>query len=222
MVVDAVAEAGAGVGVGRGAGGECARCGEWSADAVSVSAVVSKVFTGADGWAALHARSLCRRCAWMYTVPEGRTECWELVRRPWSARRVPRAEVVEVLIGGALGEGRAFTVPIRPGRRHLLPLARWGRIAVDDASLPWGKADAARLRFACRLRRIGVPAGALGGDVVPYEVVRRLPPGRVGEVLDLWSSLTEWGGTDNPWLRMTRRLLGGDYSGVAGTRGAGR
>jgi hypothetical protein len=36
-------------------------------------------------------------------------------------------------------------VPLRPGRKHLLPTATWGHVTVDDAQLPWSTTDTARL-----------------------------------------------------------------------------
>jgi len=117
-------------------------------------------------------------------------------------------ELCAFLTAGALPAGAAVVVPLRPGRKHVLPTARWGVVTVDDARLPWGVRDAGRLRAALRLRQLGVSQRSLSSSAPPFTLVQSLTPAARQEVLELWPHLAVWrGGT--PWMQLVQRVTAG-------------
>lgn len=197
-------------GVGSAA---CGRCGHRPAE-IPVAEVVSRNFTGFDGWANPRAHEVCRWCAWAYRAAGGRSVMRVISRDPVGMRILTAGQVYELLQVGGLRAGYAVVVPLQPGRKHLLPVARWGSVTVDDAHLWWGAQDAARLRVAMRLRELGIPAVKLAAAAAPYRSVRRMSTARQAEVLSLWPQLQIWRGGRTPWMLLVQKLVAD--SGVAG------
>lgn len=181
--------------------GACARCGHVE-DLVPVRAAISKTFTGFDGWRDLAGRGLCPVCAWGHATTELRS-CAHLVRRsPPAVSALLRAQVAEFLQRGALSPEVALAVPLRPGRKHILPAARWGRVATDDAQLAWTDLDAHLLALIVDLRREGFGTRMLREAAPPFVALSRLPSHRWASVMTTWDRLKVWRSPDNPWLSL--------------------
>jgi hypothetical protein len=84
----------------------------------------------------------------------------------------PRSVTPGVLT--SVGTDTAVVVPLRPGRKHLLPDARWDTATVDDAQLIWTSVDAHRLAVMRRLRAHGFSESMLCDDSPAY--LAGLPP----------------------------------------------
>ena len=121
--------------------GPCARCGA-PHGRVPVAGVVSRVFTGTDSWTQPAGHLLCRACAWAYSAPRAREAIRHVFRAPAAVRELTIAQAYGELSRGGLEASASMVVPIRPGRRHLLPHAQWGRIATDHGCFAWSDADA--------------------------------------------------------------------------------
>jgi hypothetical protein len=93
----------------------------------------------------------------------------------------------------------AVVVPLRPGRKHLLPTAVWGRVTVDDAHLPWTAADVLRFAAMRRLRARGFGSRMLHAPAPPWAVLRRLPTADRAYALDDWRTLDLWR-SRRPWF----------------------
>ena len=175
--------------------GDCARCGELGVELVATSTVVSRTFTGFDGWAQPSAWGLCMACCWAYRGTGLRT-IGLVTRRPrW--RTVTRRVAGEVLTA-ALPHDMALIIPLR-GRKHPLPSAVWGRVTVDDAQLSWTVRDADRLRVVQRLRSQGFGPRMLAAPSPPWPVLRGLPEEAWVSVLAGWESLAVWR-RNRPWF----------------------
>lgn len=186
---------------GQLCGGRCARCA--SADAVvPASAAVSKNFTAWDGWAG-SGSGVCAACAWAYQHPGLRQHCYLVEPDPPRLTQLEGPALREVL-SAPLPSMAAVTVPLRRGRTHLLPIARWGRVTVDHASLSWTAGDAARLAAVGRLHRSGFGSQMVQEASPPYGVMRRTPPDQWSEVLGDWELLRPW--RERPaWLMVALR-----------------
>lgn len=110
-------------------------------------------------------------------------------RQAWP---LDRAGVAALLRSGPLGTDSALVVPLRPGRKHLLPMATWGRVAVEDVDLGWNHQELARLRQIDRLRALGFGSRMLTAAAPPFQVMRTLTPEQFPQVLDAWSQLEPW------------------------------
>lgn len=185
---------------------DCARCATRGVGEVPVRQVISKSFTGYDGWSTPAGSHLCAVCAWSYTNPRLRQVPHLIRRDPAHFVEQSLASVAERLCAGALDCDVALVVPLRPGRKHLLPDAAWGRVAVDDAQLPWSIDDAARLQAVIDLRTSGFGTRMLRDPAPAYQVLRSLPPQRWQQVLSLWGRLAAWRTTANPWLELALRI----------------
>ena len=135
------------------------------------SQVVSAKFTGYDDWVGPSRFGVCRDYAWALRTKDLRLYPL-LVRhtRP-SVTQATRTELA-ALLAGPLPVEVAVTVPLRPGRKRLLPSARWGHVTTDNTTMRWGQGDAARLQAMQRLRRSGFGGRMLTGPAPAWQVLR--------------------------------------------------
>lgn len=185
--------------------GRCARCAT-DGDLTPVREVLSKVFTGFEGWFHPGGRGLCAACSWGYSNKALRAVPHLISRDPASMRELTRAAVSELLAEGALEAGSAVVVPLRPGRKHILPSAAWGRVSVDDAHLPWTDRDAQLLGLVVRLRRLGFGSRMITEPAPPYQVLSQLDTSVWALVLYAWEQLSPWRAPANPWLALALHL----------------
>lgn len=82
---------------------------------------------------------LCVR-AWIYRTPELRSSMHLITRDPELC--VLTSLALSELLDSPLGSDHAVVVPLRPGRKHVFPSARWGEVSVDDITLGWSVTDA--------------------------------------------------------------------------------
>lgn len=178
--------------------GPCARCGTHSDQLTRTTQVVSKLFTAFDGWHDATGRGMCPPCAWAHTAPELRQHP-HLVTTRGETRRLTRPDLGKQLLAGPLPGDQALVVPLRPGRKHLLPEATWGHVTTDDARLPWAAGDVTRLEALLRLRGHGFGSRMLTDPAPPWPVFSRLTPATWPAVLADWDALKPWR-TRRPWL----------------------
>lgn len=180
--------------------GTCSRCGQNNAKLVPTRLVVSKAFTGYDGWQDPAGCGLCPPCVWGYRTPALRAAAHLVTRAPVDLRRLEPPELGQ-LLSSALPPGIAVVVPLNPGRKHLLPTAGWGRVTVDDAQLPWTEQDAARLAAMRRLRSLGFGSRMLAAPAPTWSVLRRLPRSWWAIAVEDWQSLEVWR-SRRPWFEL--------------------
>lgn len=188
-------------------GARCGRCGTQDPRRAydRATAVISPNFTAADQW--LHPTSpwLCSTCVWGYRTPALRLHPHLVHRAPVSGTVLDIATACQLLLARSLSPDSALTVPLKPGRKHLLPAARWGLVTTDDAHLPWSSADASRLHTTLRLRRHGFGTRMLADPAPAWAVLRRLPTPHQAQVLADWPQLDVWRAR-RPWLALALHL----------------
>lgn len=170
--------------------GVCARCAARDVELLATRSVVSKVFTAYDGWADPSGAGMCPACSWAYTTPV-------LRRRPHLITAAPQLMPLSPLrlravLKTSVPADVAVVVPLRPGRKHLLPTAQWGRITVDDACLTWSLTDAHRLGVMIRLRDLGFGSKMLAAPAPAWSVLRRLTPRHRATAHQMWPALEPW------------------------------
>ena len=183
--------------------GACARCGRADDELVPTRDVVSKVFTGYDTWRDPSGSGLCPACTWAYRTPELRAVAHLVTFAPPCLQQLEPAALAD-LLSVAVPADLAVIVPLRPGRKHLLPAAVWGRVTVDDAQLPWTAADADRLAAMRRLRALGFGSRMLTEPAPVWSVLRKLPRNWVDQVLTDWAALDPWRSRP-PWFDLAVR-----------------
>lgn len=181
--------------------GICARCGK-PAELSPARAVISKTFTGFDGWIDPSGHGLCPVCCWGYDVDALRLSPHLVDADPPRLTCLTKGQVGELLQRGRLGSGHALVVPLRPGRKHLMPIAGWGRVTIDNTQVPWGEDDAGRLRVLARLRGLGFGTRMLAAPAPAYPALRRLPAKDWPQVISWWGELDPWRTADSPWLAL--------------------
>ena len=179
--------------------GRCARCGT-ETTLTPTARAVSKSFTAFDRWCEVGGPGLCSVCAWGYATPRLRQLPHEVHREPTSLNQLTIAEAATHLAHGPIRAGVALVVPLRPGRKHLLPAAGWGRVTIDDAQLTWTHREATLLQHVLELRQSGFGSRMLREPAPSFAVLRRQPVHRWSAVLDLWERLSSWRSPNNPWL----------------------
>lgn len=177
--------------------GRCARCGTHSDQLTRTTQVVSKLFTAFDGWQDPTGRGICPPCAWAHTAPQLRQHP-HLVTAG-ALEQLTRPALEQLLLAGPLTGRQALVVPLRPGRKHLLPEATWGHVTTDAARLPWTAGDVTRLEAVLRLRAAGFGSRMLAADAPPWPVFSRIAPDLWTQVLTDWEALAPWR-TRRPWL----------------------
>lgn len=164
--------------------------------------VVSATFTGYDGWQRPAGEALCPACTWGYTGAGLRASAHLVEGHPPGLAALTRAGLLALLLAGMVPGDRAVVVPLRPGRKHLLPVARWGMVTLDNTWVRWGAGDAGRLSTMLWLRSLGFGSRQLLSPAPAYPVLARHPAGMVRAVLAAWAALDVWRTGDNPWLAL--------------------
>lgn len=184
-----------------GPAGQCARCAA-TGPLTPTRRAVSASFTGYDSWAHPAGGGLCPPCAWAYTTLSLRRVPHLVRRSPATLTPVSGPDVAALLRTGPLSSDLAVVVPLRPGRKHLLPAATWGQVTVDDARLSWTDADARRLHAVTRLRAQGFGTRMLTAPAPPFRVLHQLPASAWPAVAADWAALTPWRVPPGPWLAL--------------------
>lgn len=192
--------------------GRCGRCAAADTTLLPAASAVSKVFTAWDQWRNPNAPGLCNACTWGYRHSPLRTHVHLVTTEPRLAC-LSSAEVYHAL-AVPLPPDTAVILPLRPGRKHLLPQAQWGRVNVDDAALSWTSADVERLAAVRRLRRHGVGSRMLTEAAPPFGVMRRVGPPQHAALLADWDLLAPW--RRRPlWLNVALRCTTTNADGIA-------
>ncbi|MFD7011832.1 hypothetical protein [Rhodococcus jostii] len=185
--------------------GRCGRCAASPVPVEAVTKMVSRTFTGYDCWKAPAEGGLCTSCAWAYQHPDLRRRMHVVTTRP-AMRAVTTADL-ERILSRPLEPDTAVVVPLRPGRKHILPHARWGGIAVEDTCLPWTARDVAAAAAMRRLRALGFGARMLAEPAAPYPVLAQVAPRRWPAVLTDWDRLAPYRQIGQWWELALRATL---------------
>lgn len=184
---------------------QCSRCGTRATTFTPTREVVSPNFTGFDGWVNPRGPGLCATCTWAYSDPALRQLPHRVdVSRP-GARPLSKDEVRQTLSAGPLPTTASLVVPIRPGRKHLLPLAEWGRVTTDHATISWTSNDAELLRIHRCLLKAGFATSDLDAPAPPFATLRQLPRSLWASTIAYWARLDPWR-PDTPWLLLANAI----------------
>ncbi|WP_257226594.1 hypothetical protein [Rhodococcus opacus] len=178
----------------------CARCGLVTTVMTPVGQVISRRFTGLEHWTNLAGRHLCQVCVWVYRHRPLRTHAHVVTRRPGALTQGNR-QLLRQVLSAPVSSDVAVIVPLRPGRKHLLPAAQWGHVTTDDSHLTWSESDAARLTVMSRLRRLGFTETMLSDEAPRYAILHRVPADQWAMVFDDWERLDAWRHAD-PWWQV--------------------
>lgn len=192
--------------------GRCARCATFPVPVEAVTKVVSRTFTGFDSWKATAEGGLCTSCAWAYRNPDLRRSMHVVTTRP--AMRAVTAADLERILSRPLEPNTAVVVPLRPGRKHILPHARWGGIAVEDMCLPWTLRDVAAVTAMRRLRELGFGARMLAEPAAPYPVLATIAPRRWPAVFADWDRLAPYRQIGQWWELALRATVSASVKGT--------
>ncbi len=155
-----------------------------------MSTVLSRGFTSIEQWRHPHGWGLCGACAWSFVTDALRRLPHVVAQDPPALQVTSLLELGQLLSRPVEGSV-AVTVPSRPGRKHVLPAARWGHVTLDETPLVWTTADAARLAAVSRLREAGATPNALSRPAPPWTLVRGHGRAREAIMTD-WEILAPW------------------------------
>lgn len=178
--------------------GTCPCCGREGE--VCAAPAVSKSFTGFDGWHSATGVRLCPACTWAHTWPSARRVPL-LVGKAHTCASLTRVQLRDLLMA-PVGRDVAVVVPLRPGRKHVLPQAQWSMVNTEAGQLHWGTRQVQLLRAVVTLRQFGIPAGALRDPAPPYRAIAALPPAQISAALAAWSQLREWRVAPTVWMSL--------------------
>lgn len=172
-------------------GSDCARC-ACAAATIKVGDVVSRKFTAWDNWADPASPRLCLACAWAYRTTQLRAGTFLVTRPPRgpSCQPLTPPDLLEVLLEGPVPSDCLISLPLRAGRRHVLPTARFGQVCLDGTNLSWSTGDARRLHLVAQLRSEGVPWTAFTDPAPPWRALRRSSD--PSQMLHSWEELAAW------------------------------
>lgn len=184
---------------GEVAPGVCVRCAQPSRSLVEVNSVLSRGFTSIEQWRHPRGWGLCPPCAWSFTAVRLRQRPHLVTKDPTDLRELSLLELGYQL-RRPVGPTEAITVPSRPGRKHVLPSAQWGRVTLDETPLTWTPADVTRLAALTRLRASGATSVALTRPTPPWSLIRAGLRAGVSsaetltdwEILDPWRARSQW------------------------------
>ncbi len=175
--------------------GLCGRCGI-TGPSVPSSSVISEKFANFDSWP-YGWRRLCVPCAWAYSRPLN-SQLPMLITTTQVAEFPEGSGLFETL-SSPLPHDLAAVIPIRRlrKRRHVLPTAQWGHLAMDKLVLPWDRTAADRLVDLQWIRTVtSADFRQLTRAAPPIRFVTSLPPDQWDRMIDAWTNLQDW--RDNP------------------------
>lgn len=184
--------------------GTCGCCGT-PGDLWPAHDAISRNFTAYDQWTHPAHPWLCAACTWTFTNPTLRTTA-HLVTTPDQLQPLTPTDAFHLLASGPLAPHQAVVVPLRPGRRHLLPTARWAHVCTDTGPLPWTPADAHLLTTYAWLRHLGFSPTDLTQPAPAYPALHAHPPHERDHILTTWQHLDPWRCPDSPWLPLASRI----------------
>ncbi|UGQ55731.1 hypothetical protein LRL17_33145 (plasmid) [Rhodococcus qingshengii] len=178
--------------------GRCARCAKADTPIEPARSAISRTFTAFDSWKAPTEKGLCAPCRWAYQTPELRTRMHLITTAP-AMTELTQPRLARTLSAPLTSE-IALVVPLRrPARKHILPHARWGGVAVEDTCLPWSDRDVAAAAAMRRLRSHGFGERMLGESAAPYAVLRTVPARRWPAIFEDWDHLSAYRHVDRWW-----------------------
>ncbi|MFV8161102.1 hypothetical protein ACNQVK_03020 [Mycobacterium sp. 134] len=108
-------------------------------------------------------------------------------------------DLLAVLLAGPLTTSAAVVFPTSR-RRHILPAAKWGCLAVDGLVLRWDTRAAERLRDVAWLRgEIGATWPQLGQPAPPARLLTSRPSDRWAPIMRAWEQLADWRSVPPLW-----------------------
>lgn len=177
----------------------CARCARNTSLMTPVGQVISRRFTGYDTWTNLAGRCLCQVCVWAYRHPPLRSTAHVITRTP-PRLRAAAPTLLRSVLSAPITTDIAVTIPLHyRASKHLLPVAAWGRVTVDNAQLTWLSADADRLAVMSRLIGAGFTEQEVRRPAPDYHNLKRIPATQWDKVFDEWSQLDPWRSADDWW-----------------------
>lgn len=179
--------------------GSCARCLRHGTNHAPVTAIAGENFTGFTGWLGSPAGGICPACAWAYRNSSLRNAAHLITTQPAGLWLLPVPGLYARLLGGPIAPYEALTVPLRPGRKHVLPEAQWGMVLVDDTAIQWTPVDTHRLQLISNLRDSGATPTQLRAPTPPWTLVKNASPATRSRLMAQWQAIDPWS-TRRPWM----------------------
>ena len=184
--------------------GHCGRCGQtqpvWPAHQA-----LSPNFSAYDTWTSPSHRWLCAACTWAYTTPALRSTTHRITTTA-TLQSLTRTQALDLLRSHPLTSDEALVMPLRPGRRHLLPTAPWGHITTDPGPIPWTSTDTHLLTEYAALRQRGFTPADLASRAPDFKRLQRCGGPDLAGTLNLWKRLDPWRCPDSPWLAIASHV----------------
>ncbi|MCT1515296.1 hypothetical protein [Dietzia cercidiphylli] len=152
---------------------------------------MSNRFTAWDDWKR-PGGPVCQVCQWAFATRELRSRIY-LVEPDGRLEELDGAALGE-LLSQSLGD-RAVSLPLRPGRKHTLPAARWGLVSVEDTLLSWSRPERILRWQLATLRGWGFTVSDLAEGTLDYRTLGRLDTDERARALALADDLAPWRGT---------------------------
>ncbi|MBB1033155.1 hypothetical protein G6031_01950 [Dietzia sp. CQ4] len=96
------------------------------------------------------------------------------------------------LLSRPLDDRTAVVLPLRPGRKHLLPTARWGHVVVDDVAVRWGGAEVVLRAEMAWLRARDFSVAMIQDGSPDIGILRRIPTHEMSDVLEALERVRRW------------------------------
>jgi len=128
-------------------------------------------------------------CAWGLGGAGLRSSILEI--RPGQVRELDAATLAE-LLSHPVTEQTAVVLPLRPGRKHLLPEARWGHVVVDDVAVRWGGAEVILRAEMAWLRARDFSVSMIHDGTPDVGILRRIPTDELADVLESLERVRRW------------------------------
>lgn len=166
----------------------CSRCGRRGCATVPSRQVVSRKFTAYDDWAQ-PGGELCQVCAWGLGGAGLRSSI--LAIEPGQIRELDSSTLAE-LLSHPVDDRTAVVLPLRPGRKHLVPAARWGHVVVDDVAVRWGGPEVILRAEMAWLRARDFSVAMIHDGNLDAGLLRRIPTDELADILESLERVRRW------------------------------
>lgn len=166
----------------------CGRCGRRQCVTTPCRQAVSRKFTMFDDWVS-PGGDLCQVCAWGLSGAGLRSTVMAV--ESGLVRDLDGVDLA-ALLSRPLSDQTAVVLPLRPGRKHLLPAARWGHVVVDDVAVRWGAGEVVLRAEMAWLRSRDFSVAMIHDGNPDVGLLRRIPTPEIADVLDALDRVRRW------------------------------
>lgn len=167
--------------------GTCSLCGNHGS-VIHVKRVVSNRFTNWEDYSNVDKPAWCQPCTWSFNGKDNRSEAFIITAN--NVYTCYQVQSLKPLLNKPLDTETSMSVSLKKAK-HVLPYTTWGKIKVEDASLPWTSKEVKLEHGVSQLVELGFSLKEIRhDDSPPVMSLMKLSKENVALAYMLWDTLS--------------------------------